>query len=67
MFLTRRQLYLDAEGGGLRAGRLGGGGGLCRGLEQSFEDGLGVDLRCGLRGGSLTGGARQRGGQAVFL
>lgn len=64
---TRRELYLDAKGGGLWAGGLGGGGGLCGGLEQSFEDGLGVHLWGGLRGGSLTGGARQGGGQAVFF
>lgn len=60
-------LYLDAEGGGLWAGGLGGGGGLCGGLEQSFENGLGVHFGRGLRGGALAAGTGQRGRQAVFL
>lgn len=61
------RLYLDAKGSGLRAGGLRGGGGLCGGLEQSFEDGLRIHLRGGLRGGPLTPGARQGGGQTIFL
>lgn len=54
-FHFRRGLYLDAKGSGLWAGRLSGGGRLCSGLEESFEDGLGVHLWSGLRGGTLTG------------
>lgn len=54
---ARHELYLDAKGSGLRAGGLSGGGWLGGGLEQSFEDGLGVHLWSGLRGGSLPRGA----------
>ena len=64
---ARHGLYLDAEGSGLWAGGLSGGGGLCGGLEQSFEDGLGVHLWSGLRGGALAGGTRQGGGQTIFF
>lgn len=64
---ARHGLYLDAEGSGLWAGGLSGGGGLCGGLEQSFEDGLGVHLWSGLRGGSLASGTRQGRGQTVFF
>lgn len=64
---TRHELYLDAEGCSLWAGRLSGGGGLCSGLEQSFEDGLGVHFWGWLRRGSLTSGARQGRGQTIFL
>lgn len=65
---TRHELYFDAKGSGLRAGGLSGGsGGLRGGLEQGFEDGLGVHLWGRLRGGSLTGGAREGRGHTVFF
>ena len=61
-----RKLYLNAEGCALWTRRLCGRGGLDSRFEQGLEDGLGIHLRCGLRGGWTTPGARQREGQAFF-
>lgn len=61
-----RKLYLNAEGCALWTGRLCGRGGLDSRFEQGLEDGLGIHLRCGLRGGWTTPGARQREGQTLF-
>lgn len=63
--VTCHELYFDAKGSGLWAGGLSSSG-RCGGLEESFEDRLGVHFRSGLRGGSLTGGARWRR-QTVFF
>lgn len=64
--VTCHELYFDAKGGGLWAGGLGSRSGLCSGLEESFENRLGVHFRSGLRGGSLTGRAGWRR-QTVFF
>lgn len=64
--VTCQELYFDAKGGGLWAGGLASRSGLCSGLEESFENGLGVHFRSGLRGGSLTGRAGWRR-QTVFF